>query len=70
MTEEDLKARIAEALEKGPPDGLDGPQIHSVVPGSWEQVKAALEEMVSAGELRVSAEPTGERPYARYALAA
>lgn len=71
MTQDDkLKARIAEALEKGPPDGLTGPQLHSVVAGSWEQVKAALEEMVDAGELRVPAEPTAEEPYARYAIAA
>jgi hypothetical protein len=63
-----LEERIVDVLENAP-EGLTGPQIHSIVPGSWGEVKAALEQMVEDGRLEVVETRFSDEHYVGYALA-
>jgi hypothetical protein len=59
---------VLAALEKGPGDGLTGPEIHSVAPGSWEEISAALNRLVEREVLLSSPDEKFGGPYSRYRL--
>lgn len=66
MTE--TKEAIRSALSKGPEEGLTGPQLNSVVPASWEKIKAALAEMLNDGEIEKSETQFSSEHYPGYKL--
>lgn len=66
--ESQLEQRITDALGKGPEHGLTSPQIHSVVPGSWGEISAALERMVERKELLAAPDEKFGGPYPNYRL--
>ncbi len=70
MKEGDTEEAIKEALRKGRGGGLTSPQIHSVVPGSWEEVSECLEKMAREGVIaQTNYEVAGsDDPYPRYIL--
>lgn len=66
-----MEEMIKEALMNGPDDGLTSPQIHSVVPGEWEEVSGTLRQMEEEGTIVQTNDAPGELwapgdPYPRY----
>lgn len=65
---EERKNRIMEAMRRGPEEGLTGPQIHSVVPGSWEEIVEALDELCEEGRLVPAETKFSDENYSGYRL--
>lgn len=64
-----VKAAVLEALRKGAGGGLTAPQVAYAVPYSYEEVKAALDELVNVDRTVVQNNyPTSADPYPRYVL--
>lgn len=63
-----LESRILEALGKAADEGLISPQIHSVVPGNWEEIKAELERMTEEKLLLSGPDEKFGTPYPNYRL--
>lgn len=66
--EEQVEQGVLTALKRGPGEGLTGPQIHSVAPGSWEEISTALARLSSRGVLTSGPDVKFGGPYPCYRL--
>lgn len=67
--EEQVERGVLAALKGGPAEGLTGPQIHSVAPGSWEEICVALVELEERGVLTSGPDEKFGSPYPCFRLA-
>jgi hypothetical protein len=68
--EQQIERGVLAALERASDEGLTGPQIHSVAPGSWEEISVALARLSARGVLVSKPDEKFGGPYPCYRLAA